>query len=118
MKVQLKRVKLSVTAIAILGALALGVWTSTPTEAAAAADAAALYKSKCASCHGADGMATAVGKKLGTRDFSSPEVKEQSDEALLEVTLKGKNKMPGYEKSIGPDQCKELVAYIRATFMK
>ncbi|MEO5936642.1 MAG: hypothetical protein ABIP81_05465, partial [Terriglobales bacterium] len=31
----------------------------------------ALYKSKCAACHGVDGKATAIGKKMNTRDFQT-----------------------------------------------
>ncbi|HEY7543399.1 MAG TPA: cytochrome c [Blastocatellia bacterium] len=116
MKSKVKKIVVAATAIV---ALAFIVWTSAPMHAAPVADAAALYKAKCASCHGADGTAnTAAGKKLGTRDFHAADVKGQSDAALLNVTLKGKNKMPGYEKSLGADQCKALVAYIRATFMK
>ncbi|MEW6206923.1 MAG: cytochrome c [Acidobacteriota bacterium] len=109
--------KIIVAAAAII-AFALALTTSAPLQTVSAADAAATYKAKCASCHGADGKATAVGKKVGTRDFSAPEVKGQSDAALLNVTLKGKNKMPAYEKSLGADQCKALVSYIRNTFMK
>jgi len=33
-----------------------------------------LWKTKCASCHGADGKAqTEQGQKLGVRDYTSPE---------------------------------------------
>ena len=115
----MKKVKQTVVAAAAMVALALIVWTSGPMQAATADDAAALYKAKCASCHGADGTGnTPAGKKLATRDFHSPEAKGQSDAALLNVTLKGKNKMPTYEKSLGADKCKALIAYIRTTFMK
>jgi mono/diheme cytochrome c family protein len=78
-------------------------------------DTAALYKSKCASCHGADGSgATPVGKSLKLRDLRSAEVQSQTDEQLYEITAKGKGKMPGYEKSLGADKCRELVRYIRS----
>jgi cytochrome c6 len=71
------------------------------------------YKAKCAVCHGADGKGdTPMGKKLGAHDFRSPEVTKQTDDQLAEVIAKGKNKMPGYEKSLKPDQIKGLVAYI------
>jgi len=82
---------------------------------AQAEDAAALYKSKCASCHGADGKGdSAMGKKLGVRSFSSPEVAKQTDAALIEVTTKGKDKMPAYDKKLTADQIKDLVKYIRS----
>jgi len=78
---------------------------------AAAAD---TYKSKCAMCHGADGKGnTPVGKKMGVHDFSSPEVQKMSDDELGLIIAKGKNKMPGYEKSMKDADVKEMVTYIR-----
>jgi cytochrome c6 len=80
----------------------------------AAADAAATYKAKCAMCHGADGKGeTPMGKKFGIHDFASPEVQKQSDAELEAITAKGKGKMPTYEKSLKPDEIKELITYIR-----
>ena len=77
-------------------------------------DAAATYKGKCAACHGLDGSGnTAFGKKENLRDLRSDEVKGMSDEQLYEVIAKGKKKMPGYEKTLGADTCKELVAYVK-----
>lgn len=79
-----------------------------------AQEAASTYKAKCAMCHGADGKGdTPAGKKLGARDFASPEVQKESDQELFEVTSKGKNKMPAYEKTLKESQIKELVAYVR-----
>jgi mono/diheme cytochrome c family protein len=82
---------------------------------ACADDVAALYKSKCAACHGADGKGdTPAGKKLGTKDFHSPDVAKMSDTDLFEITKKGKDKMPGYDKKLTDDQIKELVKYVRS----
>lgn len=78
----------------------------------------ALYKSKCAACHGVDGKATAMGKKLNTRDFQDPEVVKMKDPEMIEVTAKGKGKMPGFAKSLKEDQIKSLVAYIRGLSAK
>ena len=78
-------------------------------------DVAALYKSKCAACHGADGKGdTPAGKKLGTKDFHSPDVAKMSDTELFDITKKGKDKMPGYDKKITDDEIKELVKYVRS----
>jgi len=83
-------------------------------SALAAADAAAVYKSKCASCHGANGSgATATGKRLKLRDLRSPDVQKQTDDQLVAIISKGKGKMPGYHKSLGTDTCKALAAYMR-----
>jgi cytochrome c6 len=78
-------------------------------------DAAALYKSKCQVCHGADGKGdTPAGQKMGAKDFHSPEVAKMSDAELLEAVKKGKGKMQGYEGKLTDDQIKELVKYIRS----
>jgi mono/diheme cytochrome c family protein len=81
---------------------------------ARAEDTAALYKTKCAACHGPDGKGdTAAGKKLGARDFHSPEAAKMSDAELFDITKKGKEKMPPYDKKLTDDQIKDLIRYIR-----
>lgn len=76
---------------------------------AAAQDAAATYKAKCAMCHGPEGK----GGKMGTRDFASAEVKGESDAQLTEIITKGKGKMPAYGEKLKDTEIKDLVAYIR-----
>jgi len=84
-----------------------------------AQDAAATYKTKCAACHGADGKGeTAIGKTNRVRDLGSPEVQKQTDAELTTIIETGKGKMPGYAKSLKPEQVKELVAYIRSIAKK
>ena len=108
---QTKKV-LAVTAIACIAVL-MSTRSNAGTSAALA-DAAATYKSKCASCHGANGSGqTAAGKAMKLRDLRSAEVRGQSDEQLLAIISKGKGKMPGYEKPLGADTCKALVAHIK-----
>lgn len=109
---QTKKV-LFITAIALLTAFVL-TRSSAAISVAAAADPAATYKSKCASCHGANGSGqTPVGKAMKLRDLRSAEVRGQSDAQLLAVIAKGKGKMPPYEKVLGAATCNALVAYIR-----
>ena len=77
-------------------------------------DAVALYKSKCVSCHAADGSGdTPAGKKTGTHAFSSPEVQKMTEAQLTEVTTNGKNKMPAYKGKLTDEQIKALVAYVK-----
>jgi cytochrome c6 len=91
---------------AAFGALALPVKAQTGGEA--------LYKAKCAACHGADGKGeTAVGKANKVRDLGSADVQGQSDDAIAGIIGSGKAKMPAYGKSLKPEQIKDLVAYIR-----
>lgn len=79
---------------------------------ARAQDASALFKSKCASCHAADGTGSAIGKKMGAHDFTSADVQKISDTELTDIITNGKNKMPKYA-SLKPEEIKGLVAYIR-----
>lgn len=84
------------------------------TVPARSEDAVGLYNTKCATCHGADGKGnTAIAKKLGVRDFASPEVQSETDKELIAITEKGKNKMPAYGNSLKDAQIKDLVSYIR-----
>lgn len=78
-----------------------------------------LYKAKCASCHGAEGAgATPAGKATKARDFCSEDVKRETDEEWTTIIVKGKNKMPAYNKRITDADIKELVAYIRGLCKK
>lgn len=77
------------------------------------ADGAALYKAKCAMCHGPDGTGkTPMGQKLNVRDLHSAEVQKLSDSDLSQVITQGKGKMPA-GKTLSPEQIKLLVAYVR-----
>ena len=101
---------MKLTAMMMAAALVIGLATPVFAE-----DAAATYKSKCAVCHGADGKGdTAMGKKLGVRDFHSPEVSKQSDTELFKITKEGKNKMPSYNGKLTDDQIKSLIKYVRS----
>jgi len=75
----------------------------------------ALYKTKCAACHGADAKGeTTIGKANKLRDLSSAEVQQQSDADLTGIITGGKGKMPAYGKSLKPEQIKDLVGYLRS----
>ena len=80
---------------------------------------AALYKTKCAACHGADAKGeTAVGKADKIRDLGSADVQQQSDADLTTIIASGKGKMPAYGKSLKPEQVKDLITYIRSLAKK
>jgi cytochrome c6 len=90
---------------------------ATMLSLAAKADekSAALYKQKCAACHGADGKGeTATGKTMKVKDLASEEVRKMSDEELSEAISKAKGKMPAFGKSMKPDEIKAMVAYLRS----
>jgi cytochrome c6 len=97
--------------------LIAGYLLTTPVHAQG--DGEKVYKAKCASCHGADGVgATPAGKATKARDFCSDEVKKETDDQWTAIIVKGKNKMPGYDKKITEAEIKDVVAYIRGLCKK
>ena len=99
----------------ILSFVVLAVVIALPLSA----DGPAIFKSKCAACHGQDGKGeTAMGKKLGIRSLASKEVQKSTDAELLAITKKGKNKMPAYDGKIPEADLKAVVAHIRSLAQK
>jgi cytochrome c6 len=82
--------------------------------AAMAEDGAALYKAKCAMCHGQDGAGqTTMGKNMKLRDLGSAEVQKQTDAELTKITADGKNKMPAYKSKMTAAEIEAVVKFIR-----
>ena len=103
-------IRVAAGGMALCGAMFL---FNAPTRAQGAGEK--TYKAKCASCHGADGHgATPAGKATKARDFCADEVKKESDAEWTAIILKGKNKMPVYDKKLSEGEVKEVVAYIRS----
>ena len=110
MQARTNRMKLfAVALIALLATFVLAPASAPASAPGGAADdkpfeAAAVYKSKCASCHG----------KQAEKKFD----KTKTDDVLTEVVLKGKDakplKMPAYEtKGVTREQAAALVAHMR-----
>ncbi len=75
----------------------------------------ALFKAKCAPCHGPDGKGdTSMGKMLKVRDLSSADVQKQTNAELTSVIEDGKGKMPSYKGKLSGGEIKELVSFIRS----
>jgi mono/diheme cytochrome c family protein len=82
-------------------------------QAATSTDAAATFKSKCATCHAADGSGSALGKRLHAPDLRSKEVQSMTPAALAQVISAGKNQMPAFGNRLDKDQIQKLVDYVR-----
>ena len=107
-------IRLAASLLSVMVISVLFLPTRSQGTALPPADAAATYKAKCSSCHGADGSgSTATGKRLKLRDLRSAEVQNQTDDQLYAIIAKGKGKMPGYGKSLHEAGCKAQVAFIR-----
>lgn len=87
--------------------------------ASPAPGAAEIYKSKCATCHSADGSGqTKIGKSLKIRDLRSPEVQKRTDSDLQKIITGGKGKMTAYKAKLSVADISSLVAYVRGMAKK
>ena len=83
----------------------------------AGVDAKAVWDKQCKKCHGDTGAGdTALGKKLGIKDYTKADsLKDLTDDQLFAMTKDGVEgtKMAGYGKKISDEEIKALVAYMR-----
>lgn len=94
--------------------IALALFLILPNLSWAADDGAAIYKAKCAACHGAD-LAGKPAAKIPS--LVSDDAKKVSDADLTDAIANGgkkKKAMHAYaNKGVTPDQVKMVVSYIR-----
>jgi mono/diheme cytochrome c family protein len=96
-----------------IAALTLLVFSLTGS-AFAQAPGADLYKSKCAMCHGADGLATTpTAKNFKVLSFKDPAMMSASDAQFIASTKDGKGKMPAYKDKLTDAQIKDVIGFIR-----
>mgnify|MGYP002381401676 CR=1 FL=1 len=78
---------------------------------AAAADAKAIYDTKCAKCHGADGKGI---KSLQPPDFTDAKWQASRRDAQLSATISnGKDTMPGFKGALSAADITALVKVVR-----
>ncbi|HYG99120.1 MAG TPA: c-type cytochrome [Terriglobales bacterium] len=88
---------------ALVAMIALVLFAALPNLSWAAEDGAALYKAKCAACHGADGA--------GKPAMKAPAVKGKTD-ADLQKANETSPKHAGV-KSLGAEQVKAIGDYLK-----
>ena len=98
-----------------VGALASRSVVANERVASGGGDAATIFNSKCAKCHGRDGRSkTMRGKLTHARDLTDAGWQnEVSDERLFNSISNGKGKMPAFKKSISDSDIDALVSYVR-----
>ena len=76
----------------------------------AAEDGKALYESKCALCHGMDGVAKTMAK--GSKNFNDPAWKKSATvDSIVKDTKDGKGKMKGMGEKLNAEQMKAIAEY-------
>jgi len=94
--------------------IAVALFILIPNLAWAGDEGAALYKTKCAACHGVDGAGKPAAK---IPSVVSEDAKKLTDADLTDAIANGgKNKKATHAfqaKGMTPDQIKMVIAYIR-----
>ena len=91
----------------VVAALSLGV-----AFAADAPDGKALYESKCAMCHGKDGVAKSTAK--GAMNLNDPKFQAANDVAAIEkVIADGKGKMKGLKDKLLPAEISAVAVHVK-----
>jgi cbb3-type cytochrome c oxidase subunit III len=89
-----------------------GTLASILALAVAAAEGKALYETKCAQCHGKDGIAKPPGK--GSRNFNDPAYQSSASEAsIVTITAEGRGKMPAYRAKLSDEQIQAVAAHVK-----
>lgn len=100
--------------IILIVMIALALFLMLPNLSWAADDGAAIYKAKCAVCHGADLAGKPAAK---APSLIGDETKKASDADLADMIANGgkdKKAMHAFaSKGVTPDQVKMVISYIR-----
>jgi cytochrome c6 len=113
MKLQTRKPPLADVLALAAGLLVVVMLASNLAAGEGSAAGATVFKSKCVTCHGADGGGTAVGKSLKVADLRSAEVQNRSDAELTQVISDGKDNMPGFKGTITDDEIRAVLAHVR-----
>jgi cytochrome c6 len=84
------------------------------TQPVGAQDGAAIYKSKCATCHGPNGEGdTPTGRSMKVTSLKAAVVQKKSDTKLIQIISAGSRKMPAYGRQLSSADIKAVVTFIR-----
>jgi mono/diheme cytochrome c family protein len=94
--------------VVLIVTIALALFILIPNLSWAAEDGAAIYKAKCAACHGADGAGKPAAKIPALK---SDDMKKKSADDI--TSFLGSNlKHAGVAKALNPDQTKAVVDFV------
>lgn len=75
--------------------------------------AVALYKARCAACHGEDGRPKGIAKNAAVFTDEAWKNSTSLDE-VARVISQGRSKMPGFASKLTPEEIRALAAYVLA----
>src|SRR6184192_941854 len=95
-------------------ALLIAMMLAPATFADAGPDGTAIFKSKCALCHGRDGKGqTPTGKSLHLKDLGSDEVQKMKNDEMQKIIEDGKGSMPAFKSTLDQESIDAVIAFIR-----
>jgi cytochrome c6 len=97
----------------VAGLTLFPISTARANSAQDSAATTAIFRTKCALCHGPDGSGSEVGKSMNVLDFRSQAFQKLSDAELAQGISDGKGGMPSFKNSLSADQIQALVKHIR-----
>ena len=111
----------------LLLTLLLCAWQALPAprektvgESGESAQIPALFKERCARCHGENGRGqTVIGQMVGAPDFTDESWwnEEKDERRFVRSITEGKGDMPAFGKKLSRPEIKALAAYVK-TFRK
>lgn len=83
---------------------------------------AKLFEQRCGACHGKSGRGdgpAAAALQPKPADFSDPKFQAgRTDAQLREMVASGKGLMPGFGKTLKPEEIEDLIKYMRSLARK
>lgn len=72
----------------------------------------AIYKARCAACHGKDGVPKGFAETSPAFNDEAWK-KANSTEAIEKVVAEGRKKMPAFKNKLRPEQIRAVAAYLK-----
>ncbi len=75
-----------------------------------------VYQMRCQSCHGPDGLASPQMEKMlkvPIPPVTGEALKQKSDAEMLQIIADGKGKMPGYVKTLSPEEQQQVLTSMK-----
>jgi cytochrome c6 len=118
MKLRIRNIPTAGVFALAAGLLTVVLLSASPVVSQDSAAGAAVFKSKCITCHGPDGGGTAVGKSLQAADLRSAKIQSKSDAELIQTISDGKGNMPGFKGDITDEEIHAVLAHVRTLAAK
>ena len=81
----------------------------------AAPDGSAIFKVRCAMCHGPNGDGSSgMAKSMGLKPLNSPDVQKQSAADITNLVVNGKGKMPASKGKLTDEEISAVVSFVKS----